>query len=764
MGDKREQGSGTVLDDSATAKAASKAAVKPKKAPAKAAAKPKKKAAAKSKAAADDAEPNEATFDKTLDATQLYLSEIGFSPLLSPEEEVHFARMAQRGEEAGRKRMIESNLRLVVKIARRYLNRGLSLLDLIEEGNLGLIRAVEKFDPERGFRFSTYATWWIRQTVERAIMNQTRTIRLPIHVVKELNVYLRAARELTQKLDHEPSAEEVAELIDKPLAYVKKMLGLNENMTSIDSPIGLDSKKTLVKAIPDQHLYEPAFLLEDSVNSVMRSSIDSWMLELSEKHREVISRRFGLLGHESSTLEQVGLEIGLTRERVRQIQVEALKQLRGNLEKQGLSSQTVFGEAERETLLDYLQEGASIKGIVKSLTDDGAFIDIRIDSLSRTSDMVWTRTGHPAEVVSVGDKLDLKVLKIDRERNRVSLGMKQLGKDPWIGIKGRYPENTTVKARVASLTEYGCIAELEEGVEGLVDASEMDWTNKNIHPSKVVQVGDEVEVKILNIDEGGRRISLSIKQCQQNPWDAFVSKYSTGERIRGEVKCVTESNISIRLEGNIDSLVRCSDISWYEDGVEAARRFREGAEIETIILSIDKKRMDILLGIKQLSDNRFDLGQVLSKFNDTIAIETGLYEPSALPSNLALLSDSSLISNSITKIITFRLQICRRINIERFEQLLEELSDSRFLLDWLFTGAEEQQAHSSATVGVVCIHNNSGATRSFGRNFHYTEKGIVLNPKYLDFVDPNNNKNGINEEEFLVDEFKTDCVVFGVKL
>ncbi|MGI9289634.1 MAG: RNA polymerase sigma factor RpoS [Pseudomonadales bacterium] len=341
MGENREQGSETVLDDSAAAEAASKAAVKPKKAKAKTAAKPKKKATAKSKAVTDDTEPNEATFDKTLDATQLYLSEIGFSPLLSPEEEVHFARMAQRGEEAGRKRMIESNLRLVVKIARRYLNRGLSLLDLIEEGNLGLIRAVEKFDPERGFRFSTYATWWIRQTVERAIMNQTRTIRLPIHVVKELNVYLRAARELTQKLDHEPSAEEIAELLDKPLADVKKMLSLNERVTSIDSPIGPDSEKTLVETIPDQHLSDPAFLLQDSD---MRSSINSWLLELSEKQREVISRRFGLLGHESSTLEQVGLEIGLTRERVRQIQVEALKRLRGILEKQGLSSQSVFSD------------------------------------------------------------------------------------------------------------------------------------------------------------------------------------------------------------------------------------------------------------------------------------------------------------------------------------------------------------------------------------------------------------------------------------
>lgn len=177
-------------------------------------------------------------YTRALDATQLYLNEIGFSPLLTPEEEVHFARLAQKGDPAGRKRMIESNLRLVVKIARRYVNRGLSLLDLIEEGNLGLIRAVEKFDPERGFRFSTYATWWIRQTIERAIMNQTRTIRLPIHVVKELNVYLRAARELTHKLDHEPSPEEIANLLEKPVAEVKRMLGLNERVTSVNVSLG----------------------------------------------------------------------------------------------------------------------------------------------------------------------------------------------------------------------------------------------------------------------------------------------------------------------------------------------------------------------------------------------------------------------------------------------------------------------------------------------------------------------------------------------
>jgi len=287
-----------------------------------------------------DALSNNAGLQRSLDATQMYLNEIGFSPLLSPEEEVYFARLARKGEPAGRKRMIESNLRLVVKIARRYLNRGLTLLDLIEEGNLGLIRAVEKFDPERGFRFSTYATWWIRQTIERAIMNQTRTIRLPIHVVKELNVYLRAARELTQKLDHEPTAEDIAELLERPVADVKRMLALNERVTSVDTPIGPSSEKSLLDTIADEKSADPSETLQEDN---MRSSIDGWLDELSEKQREVVARRFGLRGYETSTLEEVGREIGLTRERVRQIQVEALRRLRDIMEKQGLSATALFG-------------------------------------------------------------------------------------------------------------------------------------------------------------------------------------------------------------------------------------------------------------------------------------------------------------------------------------------------------------------------------------------------------------------------------------
>lgn len=277
--------------------------------------------------------------DREMDATRLYLGEIGFSPLLSAEEEVYFSRRAQRGDGSARARMIESNLRLVVKIARRYMNRGLALLDLIEEGNLGLIRAVEKFDPERGFRFSTYATWWIRQTIERALMNQTRTIRLPIHVVKEINVYLRAARRLAQSLDREPSPEDVAQMLDKPIEDVERMLGLNERVTSVDVPRAPDTDKSLLDSIPDEKNTDPSVLLQDSD---VQEHIGLWLSKLNDKQRAVVERRFGLHGREIATLEEVGNELGVTRERVRQIQIEALKRLREILEREGFSIDTVF--------------------------------------------------------------------------------------------------------------------------------------------------------------------------------------------------------------------------------------------------------------------------------------------------------------------------------------------------------------------------------------------------------------------------------------
>lgn len=261
---------------------------------------------------------------------------------------------------------------------------------------------------------------------------------------------------------------------------------------------------------------------------------------------------------------------------------------------------------ERDELLSNLQEGQAVKGVVKNLTDYGAFVDLGgIDGLLHITDMSWKRIKHPSEIVTVGAEIDVKILKFDRERNRVSLGLKQLGEDPWVEIKRRYPENTKVKAVITNLTDYGCFAELEEGVEGLVHVSEMDWTNKNIHPSKLVQLGDVVEVMILDIDQERRRISLGLKQCKQNPWDVFATKYQKGDKISGNIKSITDFGIFIGLEGDIDGLVHLSDISWDEAGEQAVRQYTKGDKLDTVILSIDPERERISLGVKQMSGDPF---------------------------------------------------------------------------------------------------------------------------------------------------------------
>lgn len=278
---------------------------------------------------ADDNNAIEETHENSIsDPTQIYLSEIGIAKLLSAEEEIHYARLAQKGCLASRNRMIESNLRLVVRIARRYINRGLPLLDLIEEGNLGLMRAVEKFDPEKGFRFSTYGTWWIRQTIERAIMNQARMIRLPIHIVKELNIYLRASRELVHTLDHEPNASEIANKTGKKEKTVEKILSYNEKTTSLDNHTNQDIEKSLFDIVADETVQDPFEILS---GCDFDHEINKWLDQLNDKQQAVIYRRFGLRGFEAATLEEVGEAIGLTRERVRQIQVEALELLKLNV-------------------------------------------------------------------------------------------------------------------------------------------------------------------------------------------------------------------------------------------------------------------------------------------------------------------------------------------------------------------------------------------------------------------------------------------------
>jgi small subunit ribosomal protein S1 len=261
---------------------------------------------------------------------------------------------------------------------------------------------------------------------------------------------------------------------------------------------------------------------------------------------------------------------------------------------------------ERDEMLANLEEGATVKGLIKNLTDYGAFVDLGgIDGLLHITDMSWKRIKHPSEIVNVGDDVDVKILKFDRERNRVSLGMKQMGEDPWADITGRYPQGARTTATVTNLTDYGCFAELEDGVEGLVHVSEMDWTNKNIHPSKVVQLGDTVEVMILDIDQERRRISLGVKQCFMNPWDEFGTTHAKGAKIIGNIKSITDFGIFIGLDGGIDGLVHLSDISWDEAGEEAVRNYKKGDEVETVILSIDSERERISLGIKQLADDPF---------------------------------------------------------------------------------------------------------------------------------------------------------------
>ena len=314
---------------------------------------------------------------------------------------------------------------------------------------------------------------------------------------------------------------------------------------------------------------------------------------------------------------------------------------------------------ERDEMLANLDEGMTVKGLIKNLTDYGAFVDLGgIDGLLHITDMSWKRIKHPSEVVNVGDEIDVKILKFDRERNRVSLGMKQMGEDPWADITNRYPQGARTKAKVTNLTDYGCFAELEDGVEGLVHVSEMDWTNKNIHPSKVVQLSDEIEVMILDIDQERRRISLGVKQCFMNPWDEFGSIHKKGDKISGNIKSITDFGIFIGLNGGIDGLVHLSDISWDDAGEDAVRAYTKGDEVETIILSIDSERERISLGIKQLKDDPF-LRYVSE--SDKGAIVTGIVKEVSTKEVNVTLTESVEASLKVSELSQERIEDATKI-------------------------------------------------------------------------------------------------------
>lgn len=342
-----------------------------------------------------------------------------------------------------------------------------------------------------------------------------------------------------------------------------------------------------------------------------------------------------------------------------EFKVIKLDQKRNNVVVSRRSVLEAENSAEREALLESLQEGQQVKGIVKNLTDYGAFVDLGgVDGLLHITDMAWKRIKHPSEIVNVGDEIDVKVLKYDRERNRVSLGLKQLGEDPWVAIAKRYPEGTKLTGRVTNLTDYGCFVEIEEGVEGLVHVSEMDWTNKNIHPSKVVQVGDEVEVMVLDIDEERRRISLGIKQCKSNPWEDFSGQFNKGDKISGTIKSITDFGIFIGLDGGIDGLVHLSDISWNEVGEEAVRRFKKGDELDTVILSVDPERERISLGIKQLESDPFS--EYVS-VNDKGAIVTGTVKEVDAKGAIIVLADDIEATLKASEISRDRVEDARNV-------------------------------------------------------------------------------------------------------
>ncbi len=357
--------------------------------------------------------------------------------------------------------------------------------------------------------------------------------------------------------------------------------------------------------------------------------------------------------------------------------------------------------AEREELMKTLEDGAVVKGIVKNLTDYGAFIDLGgIDGLLHITDMAWRRVRHPSECVEIGQEIEVKVLKFDKEKTRVSLGMKQMGEDPWKEIAERYPAATRVKGKVNNLTDYGCFVEIEEGVEGLVHVSEMDWTNKNVNPSKVVQLGDEVEVMVLEIDEERRRISLGMKQCRTNPWDEFAATHNKGDKISGKIKSITDFGVFIGLDGGIDGLVHTSDITWNEGDEEAIRNYKKGDEVETVILAVDSERERISLGIKQLEQDPF---QNFIGFHEKGSLVTGTIKSVDAKGAVIELADN--IEGYL------RASEIQRDRVEDARTLLNE-GDT---IEAKFIGVDKKTKSISLSIKAKDNDEEAGALKDFGQ-------------------------------------------------
>lgn len=398
-----------------------------------------------------------------------------------------------------------------------------------------------------------------------------------------------------------------------------------------------------------------------------------------------------------------------------EFKVIKLDQKRNNVVVSRRSVLEAENSAEREQLLGSLQEGLEVKGIVKNLTDYGAFVDLGgVDGLLHITDMAWKRIKHPGEIVNVGDEVNVKVLKFDRDRNRVSLGLKQLGEDPWVAITKRFPEGARATGRVTNLTDYGCFVELEEGVEGLVHVSEMDWTNKNIHPSKVVNLGDEVEVQVLDIDEERRRISLGIKQCKTNPWEDFSGSFNKGDKLAGKIKSITDFGIFIGLDGGIDGLVHLSDISWSEAGEEAVRQYRKGDEVEAVILAIDAERERISLGIKQLSEDPFN---AYASLNEKGTVVKGIVKEVTAKAAVVELAEDVLATLKASEISVDRVEDAtnvlkegeeveaRIISIDRKNRNIslsikaKDQADEKAVMKELRTKQEDEAAAGPTTIG-----------------------------------------------------------------